>query len=220
MNIKPHTFQTFVTTPSNRQARIAAEKVCRFPGGVSQNPLVLYGKHGTGKTHLLHAMAASFLENDIPNICVPAHQMAREMIESIQNRDIGVFEELYQQADVLLIDDIDDLVRKEETQKSVLHLVEDLLKQGKQVVITGNELLFENSMLLSSLRELLSRGLSVQLDTPDLEAKTAFVEETLSNHGIHWPKAACMYVAAKANDSINQLEGELNKVEFLCSCNR
>ena len=159
-------------------------------------------------------MAASFLENGIPNIYVPAHQIARSVIECIQSGDMWAYEELYCQADVLLIDDIHDLIRKETTQKSVLHLIEKLLDQGKQVVISGNEL-FENGTLTQPLRECLSRGLRVQLDAPDLESKVAIIEQSLSNHGIHWPRAAYMYIAEKTNGSISQLEGELKIVEFL-----
>ena len=205
-------FETFITTPSNRQARTAAEKVCRFPGGVSRNPLVLYGKYGTGKTHLLHAMATSFLEKGLSVICVSAHQLVKDLVESIRSGDEKPFEETYQKADVVLIDDLHELAHKDTTQEFVWHLVENLIFKEKQVVIALNDSYCENSTLRPSLREVLSRGLCVELNTPDLESRTLLVEQALINQGICWPKEACRYVALKCGASISQIAGEINAI--------
>ena len=211
MNTKPHTFQTFVATPSNRMARLAAEKVCAEPE-TCYNPLVLCGAHGTGKTHLLHAMAASFLEKGLSIICVPAHQLVKDLVESIRSGKEMAFEETYQKADVVLIDDLHELANKDATQEFVQHLVENLIYQGKQVVVTVNDSYCENSTLRPSLREVLSRGLYVGLDAPDLESRTLLVEQTLINQGVCWPKEICRYVALKSGASISQIEGEINTI--------
>ena len=213
MNQKERTFENFITT-ANRLAQLAAEEVCRFPGQ-KYNPLYFYGEHGVGKTHMLNTIANSYSEKCTNVIYISASQIAEELIEAVKNGEITEFRKRYQDSDVLLIDDFQYLVGKDATQEEILDIIDVLLHKGKQIVIASDSSLDGMSKLSDGLCDELARGLCIELCMPDFGNRVAIVKQKLQNLGIYWPEEAYKYVALKTGASINQIEGEINKI-LLC----
>lgn len=206
-----YTFETFMTTDSNRLARLAAEEICRFPGK-TYNPLYFHGAPGAGKTHLLCAIANSFLEKGAKVLCVSAGEFAKEFVEAIKNREVKEFKTKYHSVNVLLMDNFQYMVGKTATQEELLNILDGLMRQETQIVIAADSSPGEMPKLSDTLRDKLFQGLCVELNTPDLESRMFLVEQALINQGICWPKEACRYVALKSGTSINQIEGEINVI--------
>ena len=206
-----YTFETFMITPPNRLARLAADEICRSPGK-TYNPLYIYGAPGVGKTHLLCAIANSFSGNGAKVLCVSAGEFAEEFVEAIKNGEVAEFRRKYHSVDVLLMDDFQYMVGKSATQEELLSILDGLMRQGTQIVIAADSSPGEMPKLSDTLRDKLLRGLCLECGMPDMEERRAMVKQMLQKHGIHWPEEACRYVALKCGASISQIEGEINKI--------
>ena len=210
MNPSDYTFETFINTPSNQLAHIAAQKICETPG--VYNPLYIFGPSGAGKTHLLHAIAKEYENEQKTALYVSANQFLEEMIVAIKNRTNTEFKEKYHQADVLLIDRLQYISGKEASQEELFNIVDRRLLENKQVVVVGDNSLGRIPGLGMELQACLSGGLCIEIQTPDLDAKTKIISEKLKNNGIEWPMDACRYVALNISSGIKQIEGEINKI--------
>lgn len=210
MNPSDYTFGTFINTPSNQLACLAAQKICETPG--AYNPLYIYGPPGVGKTHLLYAIANAYNKEQKTAIYISANQFLEEMIEVIKTGNNPEFREKYHQADVLLIDRLQYISGKEASQKELLNIVERRLLENKQVVVAGDSSLGRIPDLEEELHACLARGVCIEIQTPDLDTKTKIIAEKLKKNGIEWPVDACRYVALNISSGVEQIEGEIHKI--------
>lgn len=210
MNPSDYTFGTFINTPSNQLACLAAQKICETPG--AYNPLYIYGPPGVGKTHLLYAIANAYNKEQKTAIYISANQFLEEMIEVIKTGNNPEFREKYHQADVLLIDRLQYISGKEASQKELLNIVERRLLENKQVVVAGDSSLGRIPDLEEELHACLARGVCIEILTPDLDTKTKIIAEKLKKNGIEWPADACRYVALNISSGVEQIEGEIHKI--------
>lgn len=212
MKLSEYTFGTYVTTPSNRFARIAAETISKS-SEINYDPLYIYGPSGVGKTHLLHAMAKEYRKQGKTAICVSASQFCEEMIAAIRNGTNAEFREKYQQADVLLIDRLEYVAGKEATQEELFNIWEKRhLLNHKQTIFAGNAYPTRIPMLEPKLSSHLALGLCVEIPTPDCEEKAKIIFQKLKSKGVDWPIDACRYVARNISSNASQIEGEINKI--------
>ena len=210
MTPSEYTFETYVTTSSNRLAQLAAKKICETPD--SFNPLYIYGPPGVGKTHLLQAVANEYTSKGLSAICLSSNQFLEGMIEAIKTGTNTEFREKYHQVDVLLIDRLQYIAGKEATQEELFNIVGKRLLDHKQTVFAGNVHPSQIPILDPELSACLAGGLCIEIPTPDFEGKTQIISKKLKAHGMDWPMEACRYGALNVSSGINQIEGEINKI--------
>jgi len=209
-----YTFDTFVIGNSNRFAHAACLGAAESPG-VAYNPLFLYGGVGLGKTHLMHAIG-HFVRNHSQNTTVmyiSSENFTNELIKSIQRNKMDEFRKKYRNVDVLLIDDIQFISKKERTQEEFFHTFNDLYESQKQIIISSDKPPQEIEQLEERLRSRFEWGLIADIQPPDLETRIAILREKAAtkgypniDHKIH------EYIATKSVSNIRKLEGALTKV--------
>ena len=207
------TFENFQVIPANRLAFLAAERTCQFPG--TYNPLYIYGVCGTGKTHLLMAIADHFRKNGKTVELLSCQQLCEEMISAIKNSTMSEYRTKYHEADIVLIDNLQYLKGKENTQEELFTILEKRLSNGKQTILAGNLSPAEISFWDSQLASHITSGLCIQTQVPNSEERSQIVANKLKERGMDWPMEACRYVAHNAAFSWFQIDGEINKIVFL-----
>lgn len=212
MKPSDYTFENFVTTPSNRFARIAAETISKS-SEINYNPLYIYGSSGLGKTHLLRAMAKEYESRGINAIYLPCNQFFDEMVDAIRSGTKAEFREKYCQVDVLILDRLEYVAGKEATQEELSNIIDKRYwEHHKQTVFAGNTYPTQIPVLDPRLSAHLTLGLCIEIPTPDLEGRTQIISQKLKAHGMDWPIEACRYVALNVSSGVNQIEGEINKI--------
>ncbi|MBQ3552576.1 MAG: chromosomal replication initiator protein DnaA [Clostridia bacterium] len=215
-----YTFDTFVVGESNRFACAAAKAVAQTPA-LAYNPLFIYGGVGLGKTHLMHAIAHMMIENN-PNIKIiytTIETFMNELIEAIQNSPNNSvqyatkFREKYRSVDVLMIDDIQFISRKEGTQLEFFHTFNALKENNKQIIITSDKHPREIHMLEERLRTRFEWGIIADILPPDIETKIAILRRKATQDGIEIGDDVLYYLADNnTNENIRELEGALNRI--------
>ncbi|WP_221584570.1 chromosomal replication initiator protein DnaA [Microbacterium sp. G2-8] len=216
-----YTFDNFVIGQSNRFAHAAAVAVAEAPAK-AYNPLFIYGDSGLGKTHLLHAIG-DYAQNLFPGVrvrYVSSEEFTNDFINSIANNRGAAFNARYRDLDILLIDDIQFLQGKAETQETFFHTFNTLHDHDKQVVITSDvapRLLtgFEDRM-----RSRFEWGLITDVQAPDLETRIAILRKKASSERIYIPEDVIEYIASMVSTNIRELEGALIRVSAFASLNR
>lgn len=216
-----YTFETFVKGSSNRFAHAAAFAVAEVPAN-AYNPLFIYGNSGLGKTHLLHAIG-NYVQQYWPLKkvrYVSSEVFTNDFINAIQNNSSFNFQAKYRQVDVLLIDDIQFLQGKKETQESFFATFNALHEQGKQVVITSDV----SPKLLNSfderMRSRFEWGLMTDIQAPELETRIAILRKKAENDKIRVSDEILDYMAARISSNIRELEGALIRVTAFAALNR
>jgi chromosomal replication initiator protein len=216
-----YTFETFVKGSSNRFAHAAAFAVAEVPAN-AYNPLFIYGNSGLGKTHLLHAIG-NYVQQYWPMKkvrYVSSEVFTNDFINAIQNNSSFNFQAKYRQVDVLLIDDIQFLQGKKETQESFFATFNALHEQGKQVVITSDV----SPKLLNSfderMRSRFEWGLMTDIQAPELETRIAILRKKAENDQIRVSDEILDYMAARISSNIRELEGALIRVTAFAALNR
>ena len=199
-------FDSFVVGPSNRLAQAAAAKVAESPGTV-YNPLYIYSEVGLGKTHLLHAIGHELVKCDLNVMYVSSERFTNEYISAIREGSADKFRERYRSADVLLIDDIQFIASKPQTQEGFFHTFNELHMAGKQIVVTGDEPA-SKSLLQDRIQSRLAGGLEVDLQPPDYESRYAI----LQSKAPELESSVLDQIAQRAHQNIRELEGALNRV--------
>ena len=199
-------FGTFVVGPSNRLAQAAAAKVAEAPGGV-YNPLYIYSEVGLGKTHLLHAIGHVLNKRGMSVMCVSSERFTNEYISAIREGSANRFRERYRSADALLVDDIQFISSKPQTQEGFFHTFNELHMAGKQIVVTGDEPAGK-SMLQERIQSRLAGGLEVDLQPPDYESRYAILQTKAPD----LQPAVLDQIAQRAHQNVRELEGALNRV--------
>lgn len=211
MKPSDYSFENFVTTPSNRFARIAAETISKS-SEINFNPLYIYGPPCVGKTHLLHAMVKEYESRGLNAICLPCNQFFEEMLDAIRNGTNAKFREKYCQMDVLILDRLEYVAGKEATQEELSKIIDKRYLDHKQTVFAGNAYPTQIPILDPRLSAHLTLGLCVEIPTPDFDGKAEIIAQKLKQNGLDWPIEACRYVALNVSSGVNQIEGEINKI--------
>lgn len=208
-----HTFETFVVGPSNSLAYAAAQAVTEKPGQL-YNPLFFYGGSGLGKTHLLHAIGNEIKKNNDRAIILyqTADRFVNEFIHAIRFDKVHRFKEKYKSVDVLLIDDIQFISNKEQTQEAFFHIFNSLYDLHKQIVFSSDSVPQDIQGLADRLRSRLAWGLVADIRTPTLETKIAILKKkaALSNEKLDDDVAD--FIASRDVANIRELEGSLVRV--------
>ncbi len=208
-----YTFETFVVGSCNQFAHAAARAVASKPSR-QYNPLFIHGGVGMGKTHLMHAIGRSLLENfaTMRIVYTSSERFMNEMISSIKSSRMPAFHQHYRSADVLLIDDIQILGRKEATQDEFFYTFNELYESQKQIVISSDSPPKEIPGLLERLRSRFEWGLMVDIQPPDLETKMAILDKKAEAEHIALPEDVRVFIATKTKSNIRELEGALVKL--------
>jgi len=209
-----YTFQSFVVGVSNQLAYAAATAVAQQPGD-QYNPLFIYSGVGLGKTHLLHAIASAVAQSNLYPIYVTTEQFTNDFIQAIRERKTESFRAKYRSADVLLLDDIQFLAGKEQTQEGFFHTFNDLHNSNRQIVIACDQPPRTLSLLDDRLRSRFEWGLIADIQPPDLETRLAILHNRAHALGAELSDAVAEAVARHAYHSIRELEGCLNRIVAL-----
>ena len=215
------TFETFVAASSNRLAHAAAQAVAETPGR-SYNPLFIYGDSGLGKTHLLHAIANYVTEN-YPRrkvLYVTTETFMNDFVDSLRTSTTLSFKRRYRDCDVLLIDDVQFMERKEGLQEEFFHTYNDLKGASKQMVLTSDRPPKSIETLEDRLRSRFLSGLITEIDPPDLETRLAILRsKSLSEH-YDVPDDVLEFIASHVTDNIRELEGALIRICAFAKLNK
>jgi len=212
------TFDTYVVGHSNQLAHAAAQAVAKSPSR-SYNPLFIYGGVGIGKTHLMHAIGRSLLDNfgGLNVVYTSSERFMNQMITSIKLDRMSLFHRHYRSADVLLIDDIHVIAGKERTQDEFFHTFNELYDHQKQLVISSDSPPNQLPGLVERLRSRFEWGLLVDVQPPDLETKMAILDKKAESEGIKLPQDVRIFIATKTKSNVRELEGALTRLMAVSS---
>jgi chromosomal replication initiator protein len=214
-------FESFVIGSSNRFAHAAAVAVAEAPGK-AYNPLLIYGDSGLGKTHLLHAIGhyVRSLFNGARVRYVSTEEFTNEFINAIRDDKAATFQRRYRDVDVLLIDDIQFLEGKIQTQEEFFHTFNTLHNANKQIVITSDRAPKRLVALEDRLRNRFEWGLITDVQPPDLETRIAILRKKAALERMTAPPDVLEFIASKIQTNIRELEGALIRVTAFASLNR
>lgn len=204
------TFDNFVVGSCNQFAHAAAKAVATMPSR-SYNPLFIYGGVGMGKTHLIHAIGRSLVQNfgGMRIVYTTSERFMNQMINCIKLDRMPQFHQHFRSADVLLIDDVHILGGKERTQDEFFHTFNELYDHQKQIVISSDSSPKNIPGLVERLRSRFEWGLMVDVQPPDLETKMAILDKKAELEGIKLPEDVRIFLATKTKSNVRELEGAL-----------
>ena len=214
-----YTFDNFVVGHSNQLAYHAANAVAnadRTPAGSESsngyNPLFIYAGSGMGKTHLLHAIGNRALAQNRSALYVTSEQFTNEFVSAIHRRAMREFRDRYRGLDLLLVDDVQFLAGKEQTQESLFHTFNDLHQAGAQVVLTSDRAPHAIAPIEERLRSRFQWGLLADIQPPSLEMRLAILHAWAESQNVNAPDAVLSLIAQRVNRNIRQLRGAFNRV--------
>ena len=214
-----YTFDNFVVGKSNQFVYAACRSVSEHPG-LQWNPLFIYGGVGLGKTHLLHAIG-NYIKQYSPNLKImytTCENFTNDYIESLRsgNKDksISAFREKYRNVDVLMVDDIQFITNKTETQEEFFHTFNDLYQNNKQIIIASDRSPKEIATLSDRLSSRFASGLIQDIQAPDFETRIAILRKKASQERYFIDDDVIEFIAEKVDTNIREMEGFLSKVYF------
>ncbi len=205
-----YTFGRFIVGKSNELAHAAALAVAGNPGNV-YNPLVLYSDVGLGKTHLMHAIGHQAVSSGLQPVYLTTEEFTNEFIAAIKEGTTEGFRARYRGADMLLLDDIQFLIGKEQMQEGFFHTFNALHMSNRQIVITCDRPVSALRTLEERITSRLEWGLVVDINPPDLETRTAILHAKAEQMGLNIDASALGLLAERISRNIRELEGILNR---------
>lgn len=212
-----YTFDNFVVGSGNELAHAACQAAASQPG-TKYNPLFLYGGVGIGKTHLMQALGNSVLAAN-PSarvVYVSSEQFLQEFVDAVRFKKNTDFVDFYRGADVLIVDDIQFIAGKEKVQEEFFHTFNALHQANKQIIISSDKPPRDIATLEERLRSRFAWGMSIDMQTPDLETRCAILINKASTHGVSITQDVAEYLATNVQTNIRELEGALNRVLAFC----
>ena len=210
------TFESFVVGPENKLAYAAAVSVAENPAK-SYNPLFIYGDSGLGKTHLIYAIANVIRKRDksAKIAYVKGDDLTNELVAAIQAGPSKTAEmrEKYRQATLLLVDDVQFIAGKKQTQEEFFHTFNTLYESGRQIVLTSDRPPSEMTQLEDRLQTRFEWGLLVDVAPPEFETRLAIVKSKSALLGLDLPDKIAAYIAENVTANVRQLEGTVNKIK-------
>ena len=208
------TFDTYVVSDSNQLPAAAAAAVADAPGR-AYNPLFIYGGTGLGKTHLLHAVGNRVLQRDPAKriVYLSSEEFTNQFIESVRDHRMTEFRKKFRdECDVLLIDDIQFLGKKQETQNEFFYTFNALHQMSKAIVLTSDTVPSEIPGLEERLRSRFTMGLITDVQEPNFEMRVAILTKKAITDGYELPDAVAQFIARHVVRNVRELEGALIKV--------
>ncbi|HLL52072.1 MAG TPA: chromosomal replication initiator protein DnaA [Myxococcaceae bacterium] len=213
------TFETYVVADSNQLAQAAAQAVAQAPGK-NYNPLFVYGGTGLGKTHLLHAVGNRIHEKN-PSarvVYLSSEEFTNEFVESVRDHRMTDFRRKFRdECDVLLIDDVQFLGKKEETQKEFFYTFNTLHEMSKAIVLTSDTVPAEIPGLEDRLRSRFTMGLITDIQEPNFETRVAILKKKAEADRFDLPDRVCQFIARHVQKNVRELEGALVKISAVHS---
>lgn len=209
---RDYTFENFVIGENNSFAANAAIAIAKNPG-TAYNPCLIYGGVGLGKTHLMQAIGnLAWVEKGCKIIYITAENFTNEFVEAIKNSTTQKFKNKYRNADMLLIDDIHFLQKKNETQEELFHTFNALYDANKQIIFTCDRPVSELKNLSERLRSRFERGLNVDLQPPSYETRCAILSKKVEARKVNIPADVINLVAKNISSNVRDLEASLTKL--------
>ena len=210
------TFESFVVGDSNQFAYTTAKSVAEKPGK-QYNPLFIYGGVGLGKTHLLQAIGNYHIELGNTVIYTTLEQFMNSFTSHLRSQTMDRFRDKFRECDLLLIDDIQFLSRKDQTQEEFFHTFNELYNNDKQIVMTADRPPNKIAGLVDRLRSRFEWGLMADIQPPGLETKIAIIQKKCELNGIRLSQDVIHFIATHMGDNIREIEGTIIKLNALSS---
>tara|TARA_B100000945_G_scaffold201153_1_gene161770 strand:+ start:119 stop:1489 length:1371 start_codon:yes stop_codon:yes gene_type:complete len=211
---KRYTFDNFVEGANNQLAKAASISVAKALGETAFNPLLIYGGVGLGKTHLIQAVGNEVIKDNVDTKVhyTTSEKFTLDFISAIQKNNSSKFSEKYRNADLLLVDDIQFLQNKEQTQEQFFHTFNDLYQRGKQIILTTDRHPSELNGLKDRLLSRFQSGLIVDIQAPSLETRMAILQKKAEDDGLSIPFEITELIATNVRGNIREMEGALIKL--------
>ena len=205
-----YTFENFVSGPSNQFAQAAAKAVSDSPGKV-YNPLFIYGDVGLGKTHLISAIGNNVIDSkhDYNVLYVSSEQFTNEVVSAIRHGKTEELKKRYRNVDLLLIDDIQFVENKVQTQEELFYTINTLYEKQRQIVISSDRPPKEIKSVTDRLRSRFSMGLIADIQAPEFETRVAIIHKKAAMERISLNEEVINFIASKIKTNIRELEGGL-----------
>jgi chromosomal replication initiator protein len=205
------TFNSFVVGNNNHLAYAAALEIMDKPG-LSYNPLLICGASGLGKTHLLQAIGHQALNKNMKVLYASGEQYTNEFINSIKERRTEEFRNKYRNSEMLLIDDINFIIGKEQTEESLFHTLNELHNANRQIAVTSDCPPQAMPQISEKLRSRLEGGLVADIQSPDFDTRLHILEIKTKQKGVDISADTLELIAQNIRQNIRELEGSLNRV--------
>lgn len=210
---KKYTFSSFIVGKGNELAHAASKAVAAKPGQV-YNPLFLYGGVGLGKTHLIQAVGNQIIEANpgVKILYINSEKFTNDFVSSIKTGETEKFKKVYRNVDVLLIDDIQFIAGKEQTQEEFFHTFNALHQANKQIIISSDRPPKAIPAIENRLVSRFEWGMIADISAPDFETRIAILEAKCQEKGFNLSKDIIHSIAENIKDNIRELEGALNRI--------
>ena len=206
-----YTFENYVVGSSNQFAYSAAQSVCEKPGE-AYNPLYIYGGVGLGKTHLMQAVGNRLQTQGKSVIYSSVEQFVNDFTRHLRNQTMDRFKDKYRNCDVLMIDDIQFLSGKVQTQEEFFHTFETLRNENKQIILTSDKHPKQIAGLEDRLKSRFEWGLVADIQPPELETKIAIINKKCEINRVNITKDVIDYIATIIDNNAREIEGILSKL--------
>jgi chromosomal replication initiator protein len=208
-----YTLDRIIVGPNNQLAHSCAWEVARNPGKVF-NPLFIFGRTGVGKTHLLQGIAREVLERfpGRSTLYIPAEYFVNQFVRSLQSRDVDVFRERFRNVDVLIIDDLHFLAGKDASQEELLHTLNALEQQGKQVILASDQHPRDLAEFMEQLTTRFMQGMIAEIELPGRSTRLAIIRSKLEGHRDLFPEEVIHFLADRLDCNVRELEGYVTRL--------
>ena len=214
------TFNNFIVGPSNKFAYTASMRVAENPGSVF-NPLFIYGNSGLGKTHLLNAIIEKFKSNnpDANIVLTTSEDITNDLYFAIQTKTTHDLHRKYRTCDALLIDDIQMIAGKTQTEEEIFHTFDTLIKAGKQIVLTSDKPPSAIPKIEDRLKTRFESGLLCDIQPPDFETRVAIIKDKANYLNFQISDDVCFFIAENIKGNIRQMGSSVKNIYAYCTFN-